>query len=100
MRNLEAHTRLRPNEVLKRGLEFFGPQGLGLRIRQRQLTKVEFEGGGGDVTISVLLDLEHEGTTVDLVAREWDRKAEDFLASLPPLRSRWARRLPLVGRFL
>ena len=98
MRNLEAHTRLPPNEVLRRGLERFGPQGLGLQVKQRQLTKIEFEGGGGSVSISVLLEL--EGSTVDIISREWDRQAEDFLASLPPLRSRWARRLPVIGRFL
>ncbi|MBI3953738.1 MAG: hypothetical protein HY330_04425 [Chloroflexi bacterium] len=100
MRNLEAHTRLGPNEVIKRALGFFGPGGLGLQIKQRQLTRVEFEGGGGGITISVLLDLERGGTVVEISEREWDRKVEDFLASLPAQRSRWLQRLPVLGRFL
>lgn len=100
MVNLESSTRLRPNEVIRRALEYFGPQGLGLEIARRELVKVQFTGGGGEVTVSVLLDTVRGGTTVEVTAQEWERKAEDFLASLPPRRRGLWRRLPLLGRLL
>jgi hypothetical protein len=98
MRNLEGHTRLRPNEVLDRALAYFGPKGLGLQTAPRQFTRVEFQGGAGVVVVSVLLDLRNGSTTVGVTSREWDRKAEDFLASLPPPRGRLWRCIPVLRR--
>lgn|GEM_PF-2104431 len=74
----EAATERPPQDVLQRAREFFGQggEGLGLALSAEQPQKLEFSGGGGQVTVAV----ETNGRpTVHVTAREWDYHAERFI---------------------
>ncbi len=80
MINLEAKTKLTPEEVVKRLKKVFGKGGLGLALTEEAPQCLTFEGGGGYVTATLCLD---EGKTrINLVAQEWDYQAKEFLSSL------------------
>lgn len=76
MLNLEVKTKLRPDEVIKRALAFFGPSGYGLEIKEQSESCAYFEGGGGGVDITTCT--EEKGTSVELVSREWDYQVNEF----------------------
>ena len=80
MINLEAKTKLTPEEVVIRLKKFFGKGGLGLELTEDAPQCLTFEGGGGYVTATLCLD---EGKTrINLVAREWDYQVKEFVSSL------------------
>ena len=80
MINLEAKTKLTPEEVVIRLKKFFGKGGLGLELTEDAPQCLTFEGGGGYVTATLCLD---EGKTrINLVAREWDYQIKEFVSSL------------------
>jgi len=80
MINLEARTRLTPEEVASRLKKFFGKGGLGLEVTEEAPQCLTFEGGGGYVTANFCQD---DGETrVTLASQEWDHQAKEFLASL------------------
>jgi len=74
----EAVTEHRPQEVLQRAREFFGQggEGLGLALSAEQPGRLEFSGGGGQVTVAVETDTQ---PAVHVTAREWDYHAERFI---------------------
>ena len=76
MINLSVKTKLSPEEAVKRAVEFFGPGGDGLEIKDQSETCAYFEGGGGgdDVTACT----EEKGTSVELASREWDYQVQEF----------------------
>jgi len=80
MINLEAKTKLTPEEVVKRLKKFFGKGGLGLELAEEAPQCLTFEGGGGYVTATLCLD---EGKTrINLVAQEWDYQVKEFVSGL------------------
>ena len=80
MINLEAKTKLTPEEVVKRLKKFFGKEGLGLKLTEDAPQCLTFEGGGGYVTAN--LCLEEGKTRINLVAQEWDRQVKEFISGL------------------
>jgi len=80
MINLEARTKLTPEEVAGRLKKFFGKEGLGLEVTEEAPQCLTFEGGGGYVTATLCLD---EGKTrINLAGREWDYQVKEFVSSL------------------
>lgn len=80
MLNITKQTRLSPEEVLKRAVKFFGPDGVGLEVRDECETDARFEGGGGYVYVEVC---ESGGATeVTVESREWDYQVRQFLNTL------------------
>jgi len=80
MINLEARTRLTPEQVASSLKKFFGEGGLGLKLTEEAPQCLTFEGGGGYVTASFCSD---EGKTkINLAAREWDYQVKEFISSL------------------
>lgn len=80
MINLEAKTRLSPEEVASKLKKFFGKGGFGLEVTEEAPQCLTFEGGGGYVTATFCQD---DGKTrVTLASQEWDYQAKEFLASL------------------
>ncbi|GIW10101.1 MAG: hypothetical protein KatS3mg061_1158 [Dehalococcoidia bacterium] len=75
----ETTTRAIPPTVLALAREFFG-QRYGLREVSATPRSVSFEGGGGGVAVSARGT--REGTAVEVVAREWDYQAQEFLRLL------------------
>ena len=80
MLSLEAKTKLKPEEVIQRALDFFGPKGYKLAVRQKSPECAYFEGGGGGVEINVCL--EGKQTTVSFTSNEWDSQVKEFVGNL------------------
>jgi hypothetical protein len=71
-----TETDLAPDEVINLARGFFGGE-WGLKECGSETCAASFEGGGGGVTVSATTDDGH--TAVELLAREWDRQAQEFL---------------------
>ncbi len=76
MLKLSTKSKHSPDEVMKRAVKFFGPEGYGLKVSEEGNCCATFEGGGGGVYISV--KEEKKGSTVDLESREWDYQVQEF----------------------
>jgi len=80
MLNIATKTRLKPEEVVKRAVEFFGPKGYKLEVKDQSADCASFEGGGGGVEITTCI--EGKQTSVDLTSREWDYQVNEFIGKL------------------
>jgi hypothetical protein len=79
----EVTTRLTPEETLQQAIVYFGPQGTGLAITDRNDAGVIFQGGGGHVAVTACPSKSHgEKTTVELETREWDYAVRQFMAQV------------------
>ena len=76
MLNLHTDTKLTPKEVVESAVAFFGPEGIGLEVKERGENSAYFEGGGGGV--EVVASVEGSGSAVDLETREWEYQTKDF----------------------
>ncbi len=81
-------TRLRPREVLARARDYFQGE-VGLDLSDESRLHIRFVGGGGWVTVTVRGT--GQGTALTMEVSEFDREAQEFLASLPPPASRLRR---------
>jgi len=77
MLRLSTTSRLSQEEVIKRAVKFFGPEGYGLEVKEETAEGAAFEGGGGDVEITDCT--EGKKTTVELTSREWDYQVREFV---------------------
>jgi hypothetical protein len=77
MLKLSTKSKLKPEEIIKRAVKYFGPGGYGLKVEEQEACCAYFEGGGGGVRVSVTE--EKRGSSVDLESREWDYQVEEFL---------------------
>lgn len=80
MVKLNVKTKSRPDEVVKKALEFFGRSGLGLSVTEQNDTCASFDGGGGRVSV-VACTLGKE-TSVDLESQEWDYQVKEFATKI------------------
>ena len=80
MLSLNIKTKLKPEEVVKKALDFFGPGGYGLTVTNQNDTCISFEGGGGRVDVSTCAD--DKETSVDMETREWEIQIKDFAAKI------------------
>ena len=80
MLNLTTKTKLKPEEVVKKAVAYFGPGGYGLTVSNKTDTCVSFQGGGGGVDISTCA--EDKGTSVDFETREWEIQVKEFARNI------------------
>jgi hypothetical protein len=80
MISLSKNSKLKPEDVIKKAVSFWGPKGQGLTVQEQDACSVAFEGGGGGVNVSAAAAA--KGSTVDVEAREWESQAKDFMALL------------------
>jgi len=80
MMTISTQSKLKPEEVIKRAVKYFGPGGYGLKVEEEGDCCASFEGGGGGVRITVTE--QKKGSTVDVESREWDYQAKAFLEKL------------------
>ena len=80
MLKLSTTTKLSPEEVIKRAVKHFGPEGYGLEVKEQAKCCAYFEGGGGGVEATAVA--EGKGATVDLISREWDYQVEEFVRNI------------------
>ena len=80
MLKIGKESKLKPEEVIKRAVDFFGPKGYGLDVKDEGNCCATFEGGGGHVDVSAAIG--KKGSTVDVESVEWDYQAKQFLEKL------------------
>ncbi|RPI79826.1 MAG: hypothetical protein EHM45_01345 [Desulfobacteraceae bacterium] len=71
-------TKLAPEKVLSKAVEFF--KQTGLNLKQQDDCSASFEGGGGHVIITA--EPKGSGADVDLETREWDYQVKEFMKKL------------------
>ena len=76
MLKLSTTTKLKPEEVIKKAVSYFGPGGYGLNIVSQNETCITLEGGGGMVDITTCA--EDKKTSVDFETREWEFQVKEF----------------------
>lgn len=80
MLKIVTKTKLSPEQAIKRAVEFFGPRGHGLAVKEQSDTCVYFEGGGGGVNVTACA--EAKGSSVELESREWDFQVKEFIGKI------------------
>ena len=80
MLKIATKTKLSPEEAIKRAVEFFGPGGYGLKVKEQNPDCASFEGGGGGVEVTACA--EEKGTSVELESREWDFQVKEFIKKI------------------
>ncbi len=80
MLKIATTTKLSPEEAIKRAVEFFGPGGYGLEVKEESADCASFEGGGGGVEVTACVD--GKSTSVDLESREWDFQVKEFIGKI------------------
>jgi hypothetical protein len=73
-------TKLKPDQVIDRAVQFFGPGGLGLQVEDQGGGCARFTGGGGYVYLSTCEGA--KATEVSLEAREWEYQVKEFAGRL------------------
>lgn len=77
MLRIETRTRLSPKKVIEQAVEFFGPAGCGLEVKEQGPQCAYFEGGGGIVEVTACAEVKK--TRVELFSREWDYQVKQFI---------------------
>jgi hypothetical protein len=80
MIRMAKQTRLNPEDIIARAVEFFGEKGEQLDERDRSRCCIYFEGGGGYVAISIVE--ESKKRTLDVETREYEYQVKRFLKTL------------------
>ena len=80
MLTIGAKTKLKPSEVLKKAIDFFGPDGYKLVVTDKAADYAAFEGAGGGVSVST--KVEGKQTSVELTSREWDYQVKEFIGKI------------------
>jgi hypothetical protein len=76
MIKISKESKLKPKEVIQRAVNFFGPKGYGLVLKEEDNCNAYFEGGGGSVRVSAATS--KKGSTVDIESVEWDYQSKQF----------------------
>ncbi len=80
MLNITTKTKLSPEEVVKQAVDFFGPNGYKLEVKEQSADCAYFEGGGGGV--DVIACSEEKETSVEFTSREWDYQVKEFIGKI------------------
>jgi hypothetical protein len=77
MLNISSKTKMTPEEVIKKAIAFFGPNGYKLKIISQMDTSISFEGQGGGIDINACQQKGY--SSVDFISREWDFQVKEFI---------------------
>lgn len=80
MLKIATKTKLSPEKAIERAVEFFGPDGYGLQVKEQSPECAYFEGGGGGVEVTACA--EGRGSSVELLSREWDFQVREFIRNI------------------
>ncbi len=80
MLRIATKTKLSPDDVVKKAVDYFGPNGYQLKVKDQTEGCVSFEGGGGGVEVTTCL--EDEVTSVEFVSTEWDYQVKEFIGKI------------------
>ncbi|HXF60077.1 MAG TPA: hypothetical protein VNK95_00590 [Caldilineaceae bacterium] len=82
MIRLGKKTKQSAAQVLDKAVDYFGPAGVGLELIHRDEASVEFQDSLGHVAVRAQPDEGSGMTDVEIVSREWDWDAEQFLEKI------------------
>lgn len=77
MLNISKESKLKPEEVIKRAVAFFGSGGYGLELKDEDKCNAYLVGGGGSVRVAAATA--DKGSSVDIESVEWDYQSQEFL---------------------
>lgn len=77
MLNISTKTKMTPEEVIKKAIDFFGPDGYKLKIVYQSETSASFEGQGGTIDINACQQKGY--SSVDFISHEWDFQVKEFI---------------------
>jgi len=77
MLRIATQTKLSPEQVIRKAIDFFGPNGLKLTITSQADSTASFEKDEGSVT--VVATKEKGKTSVEFTTREWESQVEQFI---------------------
>ena len=80
MLKIATKTKLSPEEVIKRAVGFFGPDGYGLEVKNEDPGCASFGGSGGGISVTTCI--EDKETSGELESREWDYQAKEFITKI------------------
>jgi hypothetical protein len=80
MLKIAIKTKLGPEDAIKRAVEFFGPEGYGLKVKDQFPECAYFEGGGGGIEVTA--SSKGKRTSVELLSLEWDYQVKEFINKL------------------
>jgi hypothetical protein len=80
MLRIATKTKLTPEEVTRKAIKFFGPEGYKVKLINQMETSAAFEGGGGSIEVSACTD--GSKTAVDILSREWDFQVKEFIKAI------------------
>ncbi len=80
MLKIATKTKLSPEEAIKQAIEFFGPDGYELEVKDRAPSCAYFGGGGGGVQVTARV--EGKQTSVEFESREWDYQVKKFIGKI------------------
>jgi hypothetical protein len=73
-------SKLSPAKVTEKALQFFGPDGVGLEVKEQSENCALFEGSGGHVFFRACET--DGGTEIELETREWDYQVKQFMVKI------------------
>jgi hypothetical protein len=77
MLKIARESKLKPEEIIKKAIDFYGPKGYGLEIKEQDKCNAYLEGGGGSVRVNAATS--NKGSSVDIESVEWDYQTKEFL---------------------
>ena len=73
-------TKMGAEEVIRKAVDFFGPNGYKLEVKEQGEGRAYFQGGGGGIEVSTCA--EDDKTSVDITSTEWDYQVKEFMRKL------------------
>lgn len=82
MISLGKQSKLAPEQVIDKAVDFFGPGGWGLTVIERAPCCVRLEATGGFVFVQASGGEKGKGAEVSIESREWENAAKQFLGKI------------------
>jgi hypothetical protein len=80
MLRISVETALKPGDVIKKSLGFFGPGGDNMQVVEQTESCITFQGGGGSVALTAKPS--GKATSVEIVTQEWEEPVKEFMRSI------------------
>lgn len=69
-----------PEAVVLAAVSFFGPEGVGLTVKDQAARRAHFRGGGGDVEVTTRRV--GKETKVEIMSQKWENEVEVFVGQI------------------
>lgn len=80
MISMGKQSRMSPSEVMERAYRFFGPEGVGMKVVEREVRRMRFELAGGHVMVRAnKMETQQLGSKVSVHGQEWEYQVRRFM---------------------